>query len=244
MSRVNWAARSDYEFIQNYKLLQAAFAKHKIQRYVDVDKLIKAKYQDNLEFCQWLKAFHDQSGVDRGDEYDPNAARAKGKGVSNKTIAWLKSSGGSSGVAAARTRTTTTRQRPAPTKTTRTPPRPDTTKTTRSNAGSLKENATTKKADSTATTVLKKQNAELTEKVTDLETTMVEVEKERDFYFEKLRNVEIMFQVHQEKDPEAQDVDALVEKVFKVLYAAIEDNIAVDDDGEVSVWFLFCRENM
>lgn len=29
--------------------------KNEIKRYIDVDKLIKAKYQDNLEFLQWLK---------------------------------------------------------------------------------------------------------------------------------------------------------------------------------------------
>lgn len=34
MSRVNWEARSDYEFVQNYKLLQNAFNKHHVQRYV------------------------------------------------------------------------------------------------------------------------------------------------------------------------------------------------------------------
>jgi microtubule-associated protein, RP/EB family len=46
--RVNWEAKSDYEFVQNYKLLQVAFTKHGVQRHVDVDKLIRAKYQDNL----------------------------------------------------------------------------------------------------------------------------------------------------------------------------------------------------
>ena len=35
--------------------------------------------QDNLEFCQWLKAFYDQSGVFRED-YDPIAVRSRGKG--------------------------------------------------------------------------------------------------------------------------------------------------------------------
>ena len=49
MQRVNWEAKSDYEYIQNYKLLQQAFAKNKVQRYVDVDKLIRAKYQG--EYC-------------------------------------------------------------------------------------------------------------------------------------------------------------------------------------------------
>ena len=37
--------RSDYEFVSNYKLLQAAFTKNHVQRFVDVDKLIRAKYQ-------------------------------------------------------------------------------------------------------------------------------------------------------------------------------------------------------
>ena len=51
MSRVNWGAKASHEYVANYKLLQHAFNKNKIQRYVDVDKLIRAKYQDNLEFC-------------------------------------------------------------------------------------------------------------------------------------------------------------------------------------------------
>ena len=54
MSKVNWEAKSDYEFIQNYKLLQNAFSKHHVQRYVDVNKLIRAKYQvrERLSPCE------------------------------------------------------------------------------------------------------------------------------------------------------------------------------------------------
>jgi len=37
-------------------MLQNAFDKANIKKWIDVDKLIKAKYQDNLEFMQWLKA--------------------------------------------------------------------------------------------------------------------------------------------------------------------------------------------
>ena len=50
MSKVRWQAKHDYEFVENFKVLQQAFAKNEIKRYIDVDKLIKAKYQDNLEF--------------------------------------------------------------------------------------------------------------------------------------------------------------------------------------------------
>ncbi|KAL8439748.1 hypothetical protein Efla_002650 [Eimeria flavescens] len=73
MSRVKWGARLEYEFIHNYKLLQAAFDAHGIQKHIEVNKLVKAKYQDNLEFLQWLKAFCDrQAPVYATDvPYDP-----------------------------------------------------------------------------------------------------------------------------------------------------------------------------
>jgi RP/EB family microtubule-associated protein len=48
MNKVNWKAKNDYEFINNLKLLQTAFEKVGVKRYVDVEKLAKAKYQDNL----------------------------------------------------------------------------------------------------------------------------------------------------------------------------------------------------
>jgi RP/EB family microtubule-associated protein len=96
MTRVSWEARTDYEFVQNYKLLQVAFTKHRVQRFIDVDKLIRAKYQDNLEFCQWLKAFYDQSGTFRDrDDYDPCAARARGKGGKQYNAKYSSSGGGS-----------------------------------------------------------------------------------------------------------------------------------------------------
>jgi len=80
MNKVNWAAKSDWEYVANYKVLQAAFAQLKIDRYVDVDKLIKGKYQDNFEFCQWLKKF--AANNETGAPYDALARRGLGKGAS------------------------------------------------------------------------------------------------------------------------------------------------------------------
>jgi len=91
IKRVNWEAKSDFQYIENYKLLQAAFSKCNIQKHIDVDRLIRAKYQDNLEFCQWLKAFFEQvshsttnqsAGVIR-ESYDPLSRRILGKGGNN-----------------------------------------------------------------------------------------------------------------------------------------------------------------
>ena len=59
LSKVNWKAKYDYEFVSNLKILQTAFDKIGIKRRVEVEKLAKAKYQDNLEFIQWLKRYYD-----------------------------------------------------------------------------------------------------------------------------------------------------------------------------------------
>jgi hypothetical protein len=45
----------------------------------DVPRLVRAKYQDNLENMQWFKSFFEKNFA--GGEYDPLARRAKGKGA-------------------------------------------------------------------------------------------------------------------------------------------------------------------
>jgi RP/EB family microtubule-associated protein len=53
------------------------------------------------------------------------------------------------------------------------------------------------------------------------------LEKERDFYFGKLRDIEILLQAYGGEDKE------LVSQIFKILYATEEDFEAVDaDEGE------------
>jgi RP/EB family microtubule-associated protein len=64
LHKINWRARQEYEFIQNFKLLQTIFDKMGISKKVEVSmitiqiqRLAKCKYQDNLEFIQWLKRY-------------------------------------------------------------------------------------------------------------------------------------------------------------------------------------------
>lgn len=47
-------------------------------QHIDVTKLIRAKYQDNLEFMQWMKNFFDHNCSTT--EYDALERRAKGRG--------------------------------------------------------------------------------------------------------------------------------------------------------------------
>ena len=79
-----------------------------------------------------------------------------------------------------------------------------------------------------------KKNAEMALKIVELESSVVELEKERDFYFSKLRNVEFMLQVQQDKSWEGTDLEGVVGDIFKVLYATAEDDVAINEEGEVS----------
>eukprot|EP00557_Chaetoceros_sp_GSL56_P013577 CAMPEP_0176484924 /NCGR_PEP_ID=MMETSP0200_2-20121128/4757_1 /TAXON_ID=947934 /ORGANISM="Chaetoceros sp., Strain GSL56" /LENGTH=380 /DNA_ID=CAMNT_0017881517 /DNA_START=106 /DNA_END=1249 /DNA_ORIENTATION=- len=276
MKRVNWEAKSDFQFIENYKILQAAFTKQRVQKRIDVDRLIRAKYQDNLEFCQWLKAFFEHASSWSREDYDPVARRMLGKGGKkldemflprsiNKNLLPSSSSTASikprsvrpsSGASVASVRSTSSRSKSAAV-------RPSTFQPLREN--NVKKSVNTsggKEAEKLVTQndELNQKNSQLRRKLAETELILENVEKERgmkrlkdfqtspmklhafltpqihhlfvDFYFEKLRGIEVFLQVYEEKKEE-KDVEPLVQNIFKVLYAKIEDDIVVTDDGEL-----------
>ena len=275
MSRVDWSAKSSHEYVANYKLLQSAFNKNKIRKHVDVDKLIRGKYQDNLEFCQWLKAFFDQtSGMMVGREgYDPVAVRARGKG--GKGVERSKGCGMKSIARPAVGRTSTRAAAPAAkprvaasASRVASSGRPTTSSSSRSSSASQshKENiVNTSSAPSTkprktnddnalkllqeenhrlkAENVdLQSKNAESTAVFAEMEMNQQTLESERDFYFNKLRGIEIMLQIYKEKEEQegvdlGEEAKKVIERAFKVMYATEEDNVDVDDDGNVSFCF-------
>eukprot|EP01118_Nematostelium_gracile_P019724 TRINITY_DN925_c0_g1_i1.p1 TRINITY_DN925_c0_g1~~TRINITY_DN925_c0_g1_i1.p1 ORF type:complete len:175 (+),score=44.40 TRINITY_DN925_c0_g1_i1:1-525(+) len=77
LSKVNFNAKFDYEFTKNFQILQGVFEKCGIEKKIDVPVLTKGKFQDNLEFLQWMKRFFDMHYG--GDPYDA-AGRRKGSG--------------------------------------------------------------------------------------------------------------------------------------------------------------------
>ena len=87
------------------------FLKNEIKRYIDVDKLVKAKYQDNLEFTQWMKRFFDIKY--NGQPYDA-AGRRKGQdlfylgGTSVPPVTKKSTDGKTATTAIAAPKTTTT----------------------------------------------------------------------------------------------------------------------------------------
>ena len=214
-----------------------------------------------------MKAFHDQQTVLR-DDYDPVAARSKGKGAkklrkSSTSQPSSKPLRSSSRSTVSQTRSSSTRNmRSSSTSTKKSSPRQPPKATTRrkpstpnrnsSNRSSRKASndnpavqekfAEKKQAESVvADAELLKKNVALIARNKELEKTTTAIEKERDFYFEKVRDVEILlqvFQAHQTQRKEAGDqstghIDKVVDNIFKVLYATSENKVFVDDDGNL-----------
>lgn len=59
MKKIKVNAKLEHEFLYNLKLFQNAFTKLKMDKTVPIDRLMKAKFQDNFEFLQWFKKFFD-----------------------------------------------------------------------------------------------------------------------------------------------------------------------------------------
>jgi len=82
MSKVNFGAKHEYEFIENFKIVQTVLDKVNVNKTVPIPALVRAKYQDNLEFMQWLYHFYITAvGSDPDENYDPVAARSRCKGA-------------------------------------------------------------------------------------------------------------------------------------------------------------------
>ncbi|KZT69538.1 microtubule binding protein [Daedalea quercina L-15889] len=198
MTRVKMNAKHEYEFIANFKILQNVFRAHKIDKPILVEKLVKCKMQDNLEFVQWIKRFWDTNYGGQG--YDAVARRRGAPTDTPATIAPLAPSRGSSstlhtGASRAGGRTPISGHR----------------------AGSTQPNE-----------LVQNLQAQLREMSTHLEG----LEKERDFYFAKLRDIEILVQQQLEAlEAEGKD-DPLLRDIQKILYST-EEGFEVPEGGAV-----------
>lgn len=202
LKKVKFLAKLEHEYIQNYKMLQAGFKKMGIDKIIPVDKLVKGKFQDNFEFVQWFKKFFD-ANYD-GKDYDPVAARQGQESAPAPVL---------------------------PTPVMNKPKKPmGTTNSAPQRTVPAQRTAVTNKP---AQVVGRKpaalgngdeESAELVQQVNVLKITVEDLEKERDFYFGKLRNIELICQENEgESDP-------VLQKIIEILYAT-DEGFVIPDEG-------------
>jgi RP/EB family microtubule-associated protein len=168
---------------------------------------VKGKYQDNLEFLQWEKRYFDlhfPGGEYNAVERRQKAGEKKGVKVTAPAVAEKKTTTTSS---PATKTTTTTVKATAPAKATKTTITP--TKKGIRWRYHLQLAETTKPTGGSGESDAKVQ--ELTEAVAELKLTVDSVERERDFYFAKLREIEVLCQ---NANPE----DEPYKSILKVMY--------------------------
>lgn len=202
MIRVKMNAKHEYEYVANYKIMQNVFKAKKIDKPIPVEKLVKCKMQDNLEFLQWMKRFWDQNYGGQG--YDAVARR---KGVALEAPATV-----------------------APITTSRSTANPGLAATA-GRAGGRTPVSGYRSGSAQPNEAIQALQAQLKEMSTHLEG----LEKERDFYFEKLRDIEILVQQQVEVlEADGKD-DATLRDIQKILYSTEEgfevpEGTAVDEE--------------
>ncbi|KAK4773765.1 hypothetical protein SAY87_028784 [Trapa incisa] len=210
MHKVNFDAKNEYEMIQNYKVLQDVLNKLKITKHIEVSKLVKGRPLDNLELMQWMKRYCD--AINGGALHSYNALERRETCKGGKEASKRPASSQSS------VRSSTALLKPQPAQNGR---RKDAL------VGSANP---TPKATKPAYTV-----PAYDEQVTELKLLVDSLEKERDFYFAKLRDIEVMCQrVEVENLPIARAIQ-------KILYAA-DDNPSVIAEAQAMI-SLHSKEN-
>ena len=228
MSKVNWEAKSDYEYFNNYKVLQSEFNKLNIEKKTDVEKLCRGKYQDNLEFMQWFKGFLDRHSV--ADGYDPIVARSKGKGAGRVENFFGKPGTQVTTVkprrhASSNVRTSDKHRASAPMSAEK-ENRHSAQRMPRLSKSSTLSNEAPENArlDDSAYLALERKVATLDSANNELKLQVEGLEKERDFYFDKLREIEVLLQTTENTSP-------LMESIFEIMYHTTDEFVVMGEDS-------------
>ncbi|ORZ18550.1 calponin homology domain-containing protein [Absidia repens] len=215
MNKVKFDTRQEYEYVGNFKVLQNTFDKHKIDKIIPVDRLMKCKFQDNLEFMQWVKRFWDQNFP--GGVYNPLARRKGGSGGGGASGATKSAVG--RGTAASRT-----------TSGSRTAASAGARSGSRAAAGGGASGRTSAGVDNQSAT----QIMNLNKQINELKMTVDGLEKERDFYFGKLRDIEILVQDQVEAaEVQADDHEIAALKEIQTILYSTEDGFEVPPETEL-----------
>ncbi|CAN8025688.1 unnamed protein product [Ixodes persulcatus] len=235
LRKVKFKTNLEHEYIQNFKVLQASFKKVGVDKNIPVDRLIKGRFQDNFEFVQWFKKFFD-ANYD-GREYDPVEARGSttiGGGTpsgpsriaNHHKVAANRPGGNSSVYRYASLFCAASHSHGAFRPVHATKPM------TRNALGPVSKpiGAATRIPGGAGGGDSHKLE-ELASQVAELKTTVDGLEKERDFYYGKLRDIEVLCQECEQKNGQSE----VIEKILEILYAtevgeAFTEGFSVPED--------------
>ncbi|VDL75279.1 unnamed protein product [Nippostrongylus brasiliensis] len=217
LRKVKWNSRNEMDHINNWKILGTAWKALGVDKPLQVERLTKAKFQDNFEFLQWFFKFFNANFIDDGEEYDAVGARG-GEPLP----------AGAKGPAPSR---------PPPARTSmNTTLKTTTTTTTNRTSGVLAEKKTspnpqannrTSGVDTSAMKALEEENARLSKQYNEAIEIAQTMEKERDFYFERLRRIEDMCNTCAEGEDPKKD------EILAILYE--ESGNGEEEDGQIAV---------
>lgn len=228
----------EYDARQNMKILQAAFNRHRLSKPIEVERLIKCRLQDNLELLQWFKRYWAEQG---GRDYDAEARRASGGGG-------LGSLGGSANISANTSASASSRTSRSASETRRvsdtgsgTDParlgrvslggRPNLGGRTTAGRARRVVSASAAGDPPTETDQASRETARAREEAAELRIQAESLETERNFYFNKLREIEILTQNIQDTGPDP-EVAALMDQVQVILYSTEKGFEVHDGDAE------------
>ncbi|CEF63928.1 Eb1 [Strongyloides ratti] len=232
LKRIKWNSKHEIDWISNWKIIQTSWKNIGIDKPIPVDSLLKGKFQDNFEFLQWFKKFfdanYDESPYNaeetRNFEPIPAANSTKTTPASNKTSTSNKTASNIS----KNVRNSTNISCNNTSKESEDLKKGEVLSNCKKDDGKdctvkdkkdcideyKKENAT-----------LEKEVAELTDELQKMSASLLTMEHERDYYYNRLKMIEIMITDLEENS----QIEA--GKIKKILYTDDDQlNGECDDD--------------
>merc|ERR1719341_2684669 len=178
VKKVKFNTKLEHEYITNFKVLQASFKKMNVDKIVPVDRLVKARFQDNFEFLQWFKKFFDANYG--GQDYDAIGMRG------GEEVGSAGKPARQTGMGAPKSMSGMPKRSPAP--------RPAPAASRPAARPAMGGGGAARAANGGGNMASQQQIEDLNTQVLEMKLTVEGLEKERDFYFGKLRDVEVMCQ--------------------------------------------------
>jgi len=225
LHKVNFEAKTEYDYIRNFKVLQDVFTTENIAKPVDVNQLIKGKAMDNLEFLQWLKHYFDTKYD--GQEYHAAEKRREAikkykekLGVKRTSVADAErkkpTTATSSSLSTAPSSSAPFVTKPRPVKAVVSKPAPMERKQLQSTTG--RQKPVPKPTPPRPVLANVDQFKRMKEELQEANSQIEHLEKERNFFYDKLRELEILCQDKPEEDVEFK------KKVLEILYKVDENS--------------------